>query len=140
MWARNRVSSCQCWIASDNTIDLAILKFLDIHQPTEFSGCLDWKFEIDQDVIVAGFPNFNPGHQGVFIRGKVVGLYMQSGIQRVQVSAPIISGNSGGPVLNGGGEVVGVAVTGSDDMSASSAATHGVIPIGALQLLTTSFD
>ena len=52
------------------------------------------------------------------------------------VDGKIVSGNSGGTVLNNSMKVVGIAVTGTDRMeNADETHHHGVIPITALKYL-----
>lgn len=62
---------------------------------------------------VAGFPQLHPGHQSVtIIPCTVTNTFTRSTFKMVQIDANIDAGNSGGPVLNVHGEVVGMAVLG----------------------------
>ncbi len=87
-------------------------------------------------VILAGFPNFKAGNTPHISSGQIVSFGMWSGIRRLNISQTIISGTSGGPVLNSDGAVIGVAVTGTDrpDLPAQTI-DFGVIPIEALKHL-----
>lgn len=50
--------------------------------------------------------------EGTFTEGNVSGMReFQIGSKRIQISAPISEGSSGGPVLNNKAEVIGVAVS-----------------------------
>jgi len=92
--------------------------------------------ELQQDIAIAGFPNYTFGDEGSFIQSKIASFRNYSGIRHILVSNPIISGNSGGPGLNAKGEVVGIAVTGADKMSnANKTEKHGLIPIDAINNL-----
>ena len=55
---------------------------------------------------------------------------------RYLLDKPIVTGNSGGPVIDMNGKVVGVAATGTSDMSkATPDEQFGVIPLGYLTKL-----
>jgi ankyrin repeat protein len=60
---------------------------------------------VGDDVYVAGNPE---GLEGTFSRGIVSGLRRSEGL--IQFDAPISPGSSGGPVVDGRGQVVGVTV------------------------------
>lgn len=117
------------------TIDLAVLKVTDPkiqHGTLEPSKSGDLSH--DNDVKVVGWPEFAPGADITTINCKVVGAAMISGIRRVRVSANIVEGNSGGPILDRDNRVVGVAVTGTKGgPKASATVNNSFIPISALK-------
>lgn len=93
--------------------------------------------EVMDHLLVAGHPNYRLGDTPVTVPGLVVGFRPVSGIRRVLTNAAIVAGCSGGPVLDGSGAVIGVAVTGSQTFGEAGATEdHGIIPIDALGLLT----
>ncbi len=84
-------------------------------------------------VLIAGHPNYRLGDTPFFSPGIIVGMRMRSGVRRLVTSGSIVRGASGGPVLDGSGLVIGVAVTGAELFSASNQTEdHGIIPIDAL--------
>lgn len=120
-------------------IDLAIL---EIDTQTKLNS-LPFIIQNDMkqldEVTVIGFPNYRLGTLPSVTRGAVTTLRPVSGIRRILVDAPIIAGNSGGPVLNSKNQVIGVAVTGAETMAKSqSTENHGVIPISAIRHLIES--
>ena len=96
-------------VAVDSRQDLAILRVSDVEVPSLSLG--------DSDVVKTGDPIYAVGNparflEGTFTEGTVSGMReFQIGIKRIQISAPISKGSSGGPVLNDRAEVIGVAVS-----------------------------
>lgn len=122
-------------IKRNNTIDLAILRIKEIEDDRLEFGSADNLKQMDH-VAISGFPNYRLGDSGVIIPGLVIGYRMVSGIRRILTNAPIVAGNSGGPVLDSKNNVIGVAVTGSDRMEeAQKTENHGIIPIDAIKFL-----
>ena len=81
-------------------------------------------------VFLHGFPQYNPGFAGQFQQGQINGRRQLFGHTRYIVSMRIVAGNSGGPLLNAFGNVVGVAVTGDVDQEKGySPVDYGAIPI-----------
>jgi V8-like Glu-specific endopeptidase len=84
-------------------------------------------------VFMHGFPGYNPGFKGQFQHGQITGRRQIFGYSRYIVSMRIVGGNSGGPLLNAYGDVVGVAVTGDTRQDAGyDPRDWGAIPIGHL--------
>jgi S1-C subfamily serine protease len=121
---------------SEPTIDLAICD-IDCKNVPALNQAVGRSPNQGDKVILAGFPNFKFGNTPHINSGIIVSFGMWSAIRRLIISSPIISGNSGGPVLNSDGGVIGVAVTGTDrpDLPTETA-DFGVIPIDALAHLS----
>ncbi|WP_194975800.1 S1 family peptidase [Aquiflexum lacus] len=116
-------------------IDLAIFEVDDF----EISNGLEIgdsdRVKLNDPIVVAGFPNHNYGDSGIFSPGLIIGTRQASSITRFLINAPLIAGNSGGPIISYNNKVIGVAVTGADKMeNAFQTENHGVIPISAISL------
>lgn len=124
-------------VASDKDIDLAKLAVDSIEILSDgFSqeSCDDIS-QMDH-IIAAGFPNYRRGDEGIVSPGIITGFRQYLGFRHLLINAPLISGMSGGPILNKNNKVIGIAVTGADKMeNAHSTEKHCVIPIDALRFI-----
>jgi S1-C subfamily serine protease len=126
--------------AKHGVIDLAVLEVAEGSPtyaeltPQAFQSTL----QRGEAVKLFGYPGHTPGKELSVKEGKIQSFTTKSAIRRFNISAPIIAGNSGGPVVNRYRRVAGVAVTGADSIEeAEQTEEHGVIPIGALSHLET---
>lgn len=98
-------------VKTDRRTDLALLKAEGTFEPVRFSP--DDSVKLGESVVALGFPQVEI--QGKSIKATMCSVSSENGIrdevQRFQMSAPIQPGNSGGPVVNAIGEVVGVTVS-----------------------------
>ena len=131
-------------IAQNEDIDLAILKIDGLIEEYNLTGLECGSadsMQIMDHIAVSGFPNYRRSDTGIVSPGLVVGYRPTHGIRRLLVNASIISGNSGGPVIDSDNKVIGVAVTGADCSEHSDMTeNHGVIPIDALSYLKADID
>jgi len=96
--------------ATDKTFDLAL-----VHVPalrnTEFATFSENPAPLNSDITVAGFPLTGLLSGLNVTRGSVTAMKGIGGDStRMQISAPVQPGNSGGPAMNAQGQVVGVVV------------------------------
>jgi S1-C subfamily serine protease len=116
----------------DKFRDVALLECTDAS--VESKGFKARKSSTDvtlmSEIVLAGYPNFGPGKSMSVKEGKVQSLSKKSGLRRINITANIISGNSGGPVFDRYKRVIGLAVTGAEtDLESEETDDHGVIPI-----------
>lgn len=90
-------------VASDKERDLGVIKVEGSDLPHCSLGNSE-QLRILDYVLVVGYP------YGTFsaTEGRVSGILPEGQLPRLQFTAPIASGNSGGPIFNSEGEVVGV--------------------------------
>lgn len=107
-------------MASDKENDLALLK---VDQVSPGSGSLRVGIRLGEPVAVFGFPLTDVlAASGNFTTGHVSALAgMGNDARHVQISAPVQKGNSGGPLLDESGNVVGVVTYKLNAVKAASA-------------------
>ena len=104
-------------VASDKTNDVAILKVAGSFSPLSLNTN---SLALGQPAFTIGFPNIDiQGLSPKYTDGKVSSL---SGIQddasAIQISVPVQPGNSGGPLTDANGNVIGIVVARLNDYSA----------------------
>lgn len=125
--ARVRVVGC---IDKDGERDLALIK-LERAMPGRRAALSSELEPVASRAFVIGAPK---GYGFSITDGLVSQIRRVDGFPQYQVSCPISSGNSGGPVLNGQGQVIGIASwTKSDAQNVSFA-----IPVAELSRLNAS--
>jgi RNA-directed DNA polymerase len=89
--------------------------------------------ELQDEILLVGYPAFAPGKSISLKQGRITSFAPKFGVRRFNISATIVAGASGGPVLNKQNNVIGIAVTGADrEESSDETDDHGVIPIKLL--------
>jgi len=119
-------------VAEDKNCDLAVLKInaKDCYNLSIGDMVLP---EYHDKVTLAGFPNYNPGHNPYITPAQVVGFRKIFGIDMILINSSIVHGNSGGPLLNSKYQVIGVAASGVERMDMADRPDYnGVIPISNL--------
>ena len=86
--------------------DLVILKVPDVGATVLSLGNSD-AIEVGEPVYAIGNPK---GLEGTFSPGFISSIRAKDSNRRIQITAPISPGSSGGPVLNNEGEVIGIVV------------------------------
>jgi len=93
-------------IAVDPERDLVVLKITNGRSHALPLGNSD-SVQVGENVYAVGNPH---GLEGTFSQGIISSIREVSSEKLLQITAPISPGSSGGPVLNGKGEVIGVSV------------------------------
>ena len=98
----------------DRTSDLAVLRVTGTDLPAPLSVHVAAGLQETQQVYVCGFPfGVNLGREVSLRKSSVAALRMEKEVlSRVQLEGGMDPGNSGGPVIDNKGQVVGVAVAG----------------------------
>jgi S1-C subfamily serine protease len=103
---RSSVSKIENVVAVNPTFDIALLQ-IDKTSPVKLDLGDSKNLKIGQSVYVVGNPQ---GLEGTFSNGLVSSIRKFGEDYLVQMTAPISSGSSGGPVLDNSGKVIGVSV------------------------------
>lgn len=113
-------------IRSEPDLDLAVLTVPGdtaiLFEPGESDVWLEISPELNaklgETVTALGFPYLGRFGQGLTVTGGNVSALPggRFGDSQIMISAPVQPGNSGGPLLNGDGEVIGVVVARIDDI------------------------
>jgi len=102
----------------DVVLDLAVLT-----SPGRSDHWLLLSTEVDarlgEQVVAVGYPYLGTLSQGLTVTGGNVSALqdINGGQDRIMISAPVQPGNSGGPLLNAGGAVIGVVVSRVNDLT-----------------------
>lgn len=96
-------------LRTDGTNDLAVLK-LDMAGPTPYAVLKQTGVRVGDQIATFGFPLAGTlSSSGVLTSGNISSLAgMSDDVRHFQISAPIQPGNSGGPLLDMYGNVVGI--------------------------------
>jgi S1-C subfamily serine protease len=103
-------------LATNATTDLALLKTtLTVAAPAQFRGGNGVR--LGDEVVVYGFPLLGDlSSQGNLTNGIISALSgLDDDLSRMQMTAQIQPGNSGGPVMDRAGQIVGVVVETAND-------------------------
>jgi S1-C subfamily serine protease len=98
-------------IGRTSDLDIALLQIEGAAAQSRFSAlplCIQRTATVGEDIIVIGNPM---GLQATTTRGIVSGVRNEDGSTMLQIDAPVNPGNSGGPIVNYSGEVIGVVTT-----------------------------
>ncbi len=114
-------------IETDTLDDLAVLKVDGRTFPAIAIAAKD-SVTLGQEVFTIGFPNIQmQGLEPKYTDGKISSLAgMEDDETEYQISVPVQPGNSGGPLCDANGEVVGVVVARLSDMAAMK--ISGAVP------------
>jgi S1-C subfamily serine protease len=124
-------------VSKNENIDLAILKTRLI--PKHFLEADIRDPKKGEQVYLCGFPKYSPGTTEITASAQIIGSRLHLGFRRYLLDKAIVVGNSGGPVIDMNGKVIGIAATGTSDRSNRDPDDQfGVIPVGNLKKLEQS--
>lgn len=126
-------------ILVDKTLDMAILKVIGVLSPQALPLSSSVQVKTGDTVFTMGFPQIQlQGIEPKYTDGSISSL---SGVandpKHFQISVPVQPGNSGGPLLNNQGQVVGLIISRLDDLATLN--ITGSIPQNVNYALKGSF-
>lgn len=104
-------------IESDSDRDIALMSVPTLSIPSEhelLQPAVAQEMNIGDSIYLVGFANYAPGSTISIKRAQASQFRVRSGVKRLEVNTGIVTGMSGGPVLDSQERVVGIAITGSD--------------------------
>lgn len=119
-------------IWEDKQLDLAVFK-AEEKLPFGFEIGDSDTLKQEDEISVLGFPSYADGEKFKLCKGHITGDKILFGIPLKTVSAQILHGNSGGPVLDANGMVIGIATRGARDPDEAIDVLHSFIPLNTLQ-------
>jgi S1-C subfamily serine protease len=126
-------------VYSDPARDIAILNPIDSDWMAMFdtlSCTLSFaEPEVGAQVFLGGFPSYQVGDSCIVYPGGIVGTSVDDGQRFFRVSQTIVKGNSGGPVFDNLGQVIGIATRGVDTQEVMNVAFNGCIPLHTIDRL-----
>jgi S1-C subfamily serine protease len=130
-------------VQADAGVDYAILKPKEGMWQTALSSnsCqLSFSRPLKGDAIwVAGFPNYHKGDPVQINVGQVLSSRLYDGVDHFRVSTMINKGNSGGPVFDQDGKVVGMASKGVDTSDVVNMQQNGSLYLADLSTVILPF-
>ena len=98
--------------------DLAVLRMAEGKTPTYLSFADQKSVSLGEQVFTIGYPAPELlGSEAKFTEGVISSLSVGGDAGYMQISVPVQPGNSGGPLINGSGEAVGVVVATASALS-----------------------
>lgn len=92
-------------VFNDPNLDIAIVEFqqaLGTGVPLGNSN----QVQVGQEAFIVGFPSHTPNISA--LGANIAGFEIQNGIQLIKVDASVNHGNSGGPLFNSAGQLIGI--------------------------------
>ncbi len=110
-------------VHKDTDADIALLSPKKEAMPEPFKG-VGLKFSAESlergDVVhAAGFPKYKEGDEFSFESGNITRVSEGPDVHEILISPTVVSGHSGGPVLNDEFEVVGIITSGAENLEES---------------------
>ena len=120
-------------VFSDKDQDIAILRVKNTDWSSFFDtlACaLSFREMSPGDAIwLGGYPSYTVGDGCSVLSGEVASISNQKGRRIFRISQTIVKGNSGGPVFDIHGQVVGIATWGVDTHDVANVNFNGCIPL-----------